>query len=168
MIALSRRSLLLGSAVFAALPTAPSFSQITGTGPPPQLHFSTVTVDVDHLRRIGAGPFADIVQAAMTDELRRVFADRIGGRGPRLIVRVTTLFLVMLPESGGRWHDRGTSTDSIDGEALIVGRRGEVLARYPQYAALVPTATWYDPLNEQKRAVAVARFYAQWLRSKIS
>jgi hypothetical protein len=103
----------------------------------------------------------------MADELRRVFADRIGGRGPRLVVRVTVLFLTMLPERGGPQGGRGTATDSIEGEALIVGPRGEVLARYPQNAALVPTAAWYDPLNEQKRTVAVARFYAQWLRCTI-
>jgi hypothetical protein len=53
----------------------------------------------------------------------------------------------------------------VDGEALVVGPRGEILARYPQHNALVPHGSaWYDPLNEQKRADAVARNYAQWLR----
>src|SRR3954453_6324752 len=80
------------------------------------LAFSSIAVDVSHLREIGSGPFADIAQGAMTDELRHAFADRIGGRGPRLVVRVTGLFLTSLPEGGGRFHHGGggsTSTDSM-------------------------------------------------------
>jgi hypothetical protein len=159
---LSRRAVLIAAAL---LPSA-ALAQAQ-----PPLTFSSVSVDVSHLRAIGAGPFADIVQGAMTDELRRVFADRIARGGPRLVVRATGLFLTTLPEGGGggRFRDSGgggsSSTDSMDGEALVVGPRGEILARYPQHNNLIPRGAWYDPLNEQKRADAVARNYAQWLRS---
>jgi hypothetical protein len=141
---------------------------VSAQAPASPLAFSSMSVDVSHLRAIGAGPFADIVQSAMTDELRRVFADRIGGRGPRLVVRVTGLYLTTLPEGGGRPFrgdgGGGNVTDSIDGEALVVGTRGEVLAHYPQHNNLHPQGPWYDPLNEQRRADAVSRNYAQWLR----
>ena len=157
MSSLSRRVFLTA----ALLPLAAH-----AQGPAP-LAFSSVAVDVSHLREIGSGPFADIVQGAMTDELRGVFADRIARGGPRLVVRVTGLYLTTLPEGGGgRFpHEGGSAaTDAIDGEALIVGPRGEILARYPQHNNLIPRGAWYDPLNEQKRADAVARNYAQWLR----
>jgi hypothetical protein len=160
MSALSRRTLLgallVALAAFAAS-AAPAFAQATA--------FSSVAVDVSRLRAIGAGPAASLVQAAMTDELQRVFADRIVGRGPRLVVRVTALFITAFP--GGRPQSNG-ATDSIDGEALVVGPRGQVLAAYPQFAALAASGSTLDGDNERRRVVAVSRFYAQWLRRKIS
>ena len=124
------------------------------------LAFSSVSVDVSHLRAIGVGHFADLVQGAMTDELNRLYADRLGARGPRLVVRVTALILTSIPTGQGF---RGSSTDAMDGEAVVVGARGEMLARYPQHAALVPMGAWYDPLADQRRTAALARTYAQWL-----
>jgi hypothetical protein len=164
---LSRRFFLSGAAAAAAL-SGPAVAQTPYAQVPfPQVAFSSVSVDVSHLRAIGVGPFADVVEVAMTDELRRVFADRIvrRGRGPRLVVRVTGLFLVSLPAGQGF---RGSSTDGMDGEALVVGARGEILARYPQHAALVPRGAWYDPLNEPRRAEDMARTYAQWLRRTVA
>ena len=96
MSTLSRRTLLAALAAFASS-AAPAFAQATA--------FSSVAVDVSHLRAIGAGAAANLVQAAMTDELQRVFADRIGGRGPQLVVRVTELFITAFP--GGRPESNG-------------------------------------------------------------
>lgn len=156
MSALSRRTLLAAMAALGSS-AAPAFAQATA--------FSSITVDVSHLRAIGVGPAANLVEAAMTDELRRVFADRIGGRGPRLVVRVTGLFITAFP--GGRPESNG-ATDSIDGEALVVGPRGEILAAYPQFAALAASGSTLDVENERRRVVAVSRYYAQWLRRKVS
>jgi hypothetical protein len=47
-------------------------------------------------------------------------------------------------------------SDSITGEALVVGPRGEILARCPQHAALGANARATEP-NEPQRAAAVAR-----------
>jgi hypothetical protein len=159
-MSITRRTwLAAGSAIMLAclIPATPTAQALTPA-------FSSIVVDVSHMRAIGSGPYADIVQAAMTDELNRVFADRIGGRGnPRLVVRVRSLFLTASGPSGSsRGHSH--STDSIEGEALIIGARGEVLAGYPQTNNLAPVGSWYAPLNERVRADAVARNYAQWLR----
>jgi hypothetical protein len=155
--AISRRSFLSAAAAAAA-----SWPVLARAQAP--LSVSSIYVDSSHLRSLGVTVFADIVDAAMTEELRRVFADRLGP-GPGMVVRVTGLFLTSLP--GGQGF-RGSSTDSIDGEALLVGPRGAILARYPQHAVLVPAGAWYDPLNEQKRAAAVARVYARWLRRTVA
>jgi hypothetical protein len=152
---LFRRSLL---AALAALTALPATGQTAGP-------FSSVAVDVSYLRSLGAGPGADLVQAAMTDELRRLFADRIGGRGPRLVIRVTGLHVTAFP---GRIGGFRGSADSIDGEALVVGPRGEVLARYPQLASLPAAGSPTDPSSEPRRVAAVARVYAQWIRRKFS
>jgi hypothetical protein len=162
MPSVTRRT-VLAALLPAALPVGQAAAQV----PAAPLTFSAVVVDVTHLREIGLGLFADIIQAAMTDELRRAFADRMNRSGPRLVVVVTGLFLASLPDGGAGYFREGSSRtpDSIDGEALVVGSRGEILARFPQHNNLIATvASWQDPLNEQKRAAAVARNYAQWLR----
>ena len=150
---LTRRAFLASVAALAGSGALPALGQ----GSPA---FSSVAVDVGHLRAAGLGPLANLVGAVMTDELRRVFADRIVGRGPRLVVRVTGLHITAVLRSG---KSRDISSDSIDGEALIVGARGEILARYPQHAALGAHARATEP-NEIGRAEAVARHYARWLR----
>ena len=156
MSALPRRSLLAGIAVLACAGAVPALAQAVPV-------VSSVFVDVSQLRAAGLGSVADLVGAAMTDELRRVFADRIAGRGPRLVVRVTELHISAFLRSGS---SRDVSSDSLDGEALIVGPRGEILARYPQFAALGAHARATEP-NELGRAEAVARHYARWLRRTI-
>jgi hypothetical protein len=125
-----------------------------------------VSVDVSHLREIGVGRFADLVQSAMTDELRRVFADRIAGRGPRLVVRVTVLHISAFANAGRGL--RGSVADSIEGEALVVGPGKAIIARYPQIASVPAHGAWYDPLETERRTDRVARAYAQWLGRTIS
>jgi hypothetical protein len=154
MHGLRRRAFLAGAAVAVASARAPAaLAQAVPA-------YSSVHVDVGRLRAAGLGPLADIVGAAMTDELRRTFADRIVGRGPRLVVVVNEVHITAFLRSG---TSRDVSSDSIDGEALIVGPRGEILARYPQFAALGAHARATEP-NEFGRVEAVARHYARWLR----
>ena len=152
---MTRRTLLAGLAALAS----PALAQ-------PVPAFSSVSVDVGHLKTIGVGPIADLVRDAMTDELRRIFAGRTGGRGPRLVVRVTTLHLTAFANAGRGL--RGPASDSIEGEALVVGAGGEVLARFPQIASQIAHGAWSDPEAERRRAERVARTYAQWLPRTIS
>jgi len=153
MTTLPRRVFLASCGALAAMRALPALAQ-------PALTFSSVFVDISLPRAAGLGPMADLVAAAMTDELNRAFADRIVGRGPRLVVRVREVHISFFLRSG---TSRDISTDSIDGEALVVGPRGEILARYPQLAALGAHARATEP-NELGRAEAVARHYARWLR----
>ena len=154
MTVIPRRTILAGIAALAA--ARPAFAQAFTA-------LSSVHVDVGYLRARGLGPVAEVVGAAMADELRRVFADRIVGRGPRLVVRVTEVHITAFLRSG---TSRDVSSDSIDGEALIVGPRGEILARYPQISATDAASggAWYDPQSEQRRALYLAHHYASWLR----
>jgi hypothetical protein len=131
--------------------------------------FSSFSVDVSVLKAKGLGPFADLVGAAALDELRRSFADRVDSRGPRLVLRLTGVTLTPFPDGGGgfRWHGGGGGGhDAVEGEALAVGRRGEVLARHPMLAVLDVRTSILDP-DEQGRAVAVAQHYVRWLRRQI-
>jgi hypothetical protein len=122
---------------------------------------------VSVLRSRDIGPTADLLQQVLTAELRKEFAGRLGGPGSRLLVRITGVSLNAYAGSGGgRWGlGSGTNNDYLEGEALVVGRRGEILARYPQLSA-VPASSggaWYLPDSEQRRVVALAQHFAGWL-----
>ena len=130
---LSRRSVLLGSAALGmmALRGSPGLAQVAlAPG-----RFSSVAVDVGPLRARGLGDYAEFVRQALLAALQSAFADRLGGPGPPLVVRVTGLSLNSYAGSGqgtsgrGRSLGGGTDNDYLDGEALIVGPRGAVLAR---------------------------------------
>ncbi|ACA17791.1 conserved hypothetical protein [Methylobacterium sp. 4-46] len=128
--------------------------------------FSAVRVDVETLRARGLGGFADAVARDLQGALARSLADRLGGPGPVLVVRVSGVSLTAFAGGGGRRAGRATDTDYLDGEALVVGRGGEVLARHPQLSA-VPASSggaWYDPDSERRRVTALAEHYAWWLR----
>lgn len=129
--------------------------------------FSSFSVDVGPLKAKGLGPFADLVAQAALDELHRSFADRVDPRGPRFVLVITGVFLTPFPDSGVGWRGGGGGgSDGMDGEALAVGRRGEILARHPQHAVLDVNRSILDP-DEPGRAVALAQHYVRWLRRRL-
>jgi len=162
MSSLSRRSFILGTAAVAGLALAPpGLAQVAAS------HFSSIEVDVSRLHALGAGPYAEYLRSVLLAETRRVFADRIGRGGPRLVVRLNSVSLASYSGGGaGRFRGGTFHSDYLDGEALIVDRRGTILARYPQLSAAPAhaVAAWYDPQLDQKRTVALAQHYASWLR----
>jgi hypothetical protein len=167
----SRRSFVLGIAAVATKSFAdPSLAQFAPAAVPQR--FSGVLVDVDRLHALGLGAYAEFVRSAVLAETRRAFADRLGGPGPRLVVRITGISMASYSGGGGGGRfGGGTSqhTDSLEGEALIVGRQGEILARYPQLSATSAASggAWYDPASEHRRVVNLAQHYAGWLRRRI-
>ncbi|KQP43014.1 hypothetical protein ASF49_02905 [Methylobacterium sp. Leaf104] len=129
---------------------------------------SGVQVDVRPLIALGGGTPALELREDLLAALRTAFADRLGGRGPVLLVRIKGLSInPYAGGDGGRGRlGGGTQSDYLDGEALLVGRRGEILARHPQLSA-VPASSggaWYDPDSERRRLTAIAEHYAGWLR----
>ncbi|QFU17227.1 hypothetical protein [Microvirga thermotolerans] len=170
MLPLSRRSLLAGIAGVALGGAVSSArAQLFAPAQPFPQSFSSFAVDVSVLRAKGLGAFADLIAAAALDQLRASFADRLDRRGPRLVVRLTGLFLTPFPDGGGeRWRHGGGGggTDSLDGEALAVGPKGEILARHPQLAVLAVNRSILNP-DEPGRAVELARNYVLWLRRQL-
>ncbi|WP_019905204.1 hypothetical protein [Methylobacterium sp. 77] len=129
---------------------------------------SEIRVDVGPLLAQGGGAPAEALRGDLLGALKSEFAERLGGAGPVLVVRITSLSLRPYTGSeGGRsGFGGGSQSDYLEGEALIVGRRGEVLARHPQLSALPSSSggAWYDPDSERRRVAAIAQHYAGWLR----
>ncbi|WP_457106716.1 hypothetical protein [Methylobacterium sp. P5_C11] len=135
-------------------------------GFPPTARFSDIRVDVRPLLDKGGGLQAEALAADLTEALRKTFADRIGGPGPRLVVVVSGLSLRSYVGSGARPGLGGNfQTDYLEGEALLVGPKGQVLGRHPQMTATPSSSggAWYDPQFEGRRLAAIADIYAQWL-----
>ncbi|WP_246682719.1 hypothetical protein [Methylobacterium sp. WL9] len=150
--------LCLTFAQAAVLQAVPGFGRI-----------ASVRVDVRPMLALGGGAQAEALRADLTASLRQTFADRIGGRGPSLVVVVRSLSLNAYAGGqgdGGRGGlGGGGSNDYLDGEALLVGADGQVLARHPQLSVLPSSSggAWYDPASERRRIAAIAEQYAQWL-----
>jgi hypothetical protein len=169
MTALSRRALLAGLAASAVPAAAPA--QYGGIAP--GTRFSSIGVDVGPLHERGLGPYAEYVRQSLGSELRRAFADRMGP-GPRLVVRVTGVSLNAYAGHGhglGR-HGKGGgggSNDYLEGDALAVDSRGQIIGLHHQVSATPASmgGPWYDNASEQKRTAFLAYHYAQWLRRQI-
>lgn len=152
---------LLGLALLAGPAAAQDFGRLGG-----------VSVDVRPLDAYGRGPQAEALRADLTAALRQAFGDRIVRGAPTLVVRVSGLSLN--PYAGAQGAGRsglggGGVTDYLEGEALLVGRDGTVLARHPQLSALPASSggAWYDPASERRRVGALAEHYAAWLRRQL-
>lgn len=128
--------------------------------------FSDIRVDVRPLLAKGGGLPAEALAADLTAALRKSFAGRIGGHGPGLMVVITGLSLRdYVGNGGGRFGLGGMQNDYLEGDALLVGRRGDVLGRHHQLTATPSSygGAWYDPANESRRVAIIADIYAQWL-----
>ena len=83
MAELSRRSFLaaaFGMCLGCAVSSRPAVAQFAAAGPGGR--YSAVLVDVSPLYAKGLGAYADFVRSALSTELQRAFADRLGGAGP--------------------------------------------------------------------------------------
>jgi hypothetical protein len=183
MSPMSRRSLLFGLAAGTTVWPLLASTGSAQAGPlPPDaaaaLRLSRLAVDVAPLRALGLGVNADILGAALAAGLRRSFADRLvpgDRRAPVLLVRLSGVLLSTNFSGGGdnssrRPHEGGGSSDYLEGVGLIVDGRGGVIASYPMLSALAAGssgAAWYDPQLQQRRMVALAGNYAQWMRRTI-
>ncbi len=135
---------------------------------PPTAQFSDVRIDVRPLLAKGAGAQADTLAADLAAALRKSFNGRIGGRGPGLVIVITSLSLRAYVGSGGRLVGN-QQNDYLEGDALLVGVKGQVLGRHHQLAATPSSygGAWYAPDFEARRLAVIADIYAQWLAREL-
>jgi hypothetical protein len=170
------RSRLCGWAgCLAALVLATPTSGLAQSFPaaPPRTRFRSIVVDASILYARQDIVTADLLHDALEAELHSDFADRLGGSDARLVVRITGITLNAFA-GGGRdsfslGGGGGMNTDYLEGEALLVGPHGEVLARYPQLSAIPASSggAWYLPGSDDRRVVALVKHFGGWLRRTI-
>ncbi len=133
-----------------------------------RLRIATVRIDTSRLTAQGWGIGARDVANRLGDQVRAAFSDRIDGRGgATLVVRVIGITMPAYVGGSGRFGH--PTSDYVESETVLVGPRGEELARYPMLSALPATSggAWYDPANEVRRLDAALEHHAQWLRNTI-
>lgn len=135
---------------------------------PPTPRFSDVRVDVRPLIAKGAGLQAETLAADLMAALRNTFAGRIGGHGPALVVVISDLSLRAYAGSEGRLVGN-LQNDYLEGEALLVGAKGQVLGRHRQLTATPSSygGAWYAPDFEARRLASIADIYARWLAREL-
>lgn len=168
-MASSRGAWLVGIASLTLLQLAAGASWAQSAS---QTRLSFLAVDVDQLAVQGLGTRADLIQSALSAELKRAFADRSGGDRSLLLVRITGASFGSYAGSGsgsGAGGRGGSESDYLEGEALIVGPRGEVLTRVSQISTLPSSygGAWYDPASEERRLVVISQHFARWLRRRL-
>ncbi len=135
--------------------------------------FRSISVDSSALGSTAAGGLSAYVKQLLEASLRQNFVGQIGGgkNEPSLIIRITGIQMNSSPDSGGgRGGSRngGGGSDYLEGEALIIGPRGNVLLRYPMLSALNASSSgWYLKDHERNRLVALCNHYAWWLKRQL-
>lgn len=120
---------------------------------------------------IPSGPLAAIIRRTLAASLERELAQRPidAPPGARLVIRVTEVFLSSDsgPLTGGGFGRSGGGLqvgDAMDGEALVVDQRGNVLQR-KRIAARLPISfggVEGSPNNEPRRVAALSDALAYW------
>jgi hypothetical protein len=121
--------------------------------------FSGVQVDTRGLAQNVGPNFAARIQQIAGPMAERVFADRLGGSGPLLVLRIDALSL------GPMTGEKGGGSDYVRGAALVVAQH-RVVASYPVRGApqsLPGTWTLPDMADQQRFTDAVA-FFTGWAR----
>lgn len=152
-----RRFGLIGAFIFSFVPVGVMPSSARGE-PHPQ--FSSMAIDVLPLRAQGLEGEAEVIRSALWAELYRRLSGHFGSAGPVLIVRVTAVSLRHMDAFG---TGAGTAkNDYLQGEILMLGKRYQVLARFPHVSVLPASYghAWYGPGPEQRRILALSEHFA--------
>lgn len=131
-----------------------------------------LVIDVSRLRALGLGPTADIVQAVLAGTLA---GQRSSRPGTTLVVRISAISLSAFggTNSGGGGEGSGfggaSNNDYLEGEALVVGPRGEIVDRLPQLMALPSTSggAYYLPGSERRRVETLSQDFGLWLKRRL-
>ena len=129
--------------------------------------FSGVKVDT---RALGDSVTSRELKSNLESRLQYYFTGQFnGGRGaPLLVVRLTSVTIQSAPPTAGGRGEGGGDSNYLEGEALVLGRGGEILLRHPLLVALSGNQNgWYLPDFEKRKADALANSYAYWLKRQL-
>ncbi len=170
----------LARPALAALVAVGSFAPLPSTARPAPRRAAPaqgLVVDVTHLRAIGLGPTADLIQQAAYREFAAI---GVPG-GNRLVVRFEALSLNAYAGGeggdsggggggGGGGSGNGTNNDYLEGDASVIGPGGQVVTSIHHVIALPANAAgaYYLPNDEQRRVVGLTRTFAAWIKRDLT
>jgi hypothetical protein len=128
-----------------------------------------IRVDVSRLVEQGWGPNAAAIKAGLERELAVALGPAFRrGAGPLLFVKVNGIFMPSYAGGGGggRFGDGGSSNDSFDSVASLIGPDNRVIATYPILSSLSSgySGAWYLPDIDQRRVNALIQNNAAWIK----
>lgn len=125
-----------------------------------------IRVDTSSLVR-DWGAHAEAIRIGLERELAVAFGPALQRGGPLLFVKVRAVRLSSYGAAGGG-EDGGNSGnfDTIDSEAMLLGKGDRVLATYPVLATIDAgsAGAWYLPDIDQRRLAQLVRINAAWIK----
>lgn len=152
------------------LATVPALLRAQGLGeaaaPAGAARFRSVAVDVGPMLDKGGGNSARGLATVLLAEMRTIFADRLGGRGPLLTARVNSLYFTIY--SGANTDFAFGQNDSIEGDG-IVSNGGRVVSSTHVLTELPPSysGAYYTEGIDRIRLQSIAHQFAYWLRREM-
>lgn len=166
---LSRRA-VIGTALALPFAAAPSLLQAQGFGSTTAaagaVRFRSVSVDVGPVLAHGGGNPARELGQVLLGEMRAAFADRLGGGGPSLTARVSSMSFSIY--SGRDTDFAFGNNDSIEGDG-IVSSGGRVVSSTHVLTELPPSysGAYYTEGIDRIRVQSIAHQFAYWLRREM-
>lgn len=169
-VVLPSRRAFLGAALAVPLAAVPSLLRAQTFGEPAApagaVRFRSVAVDVGPMLDKGGGNPARELGQVLLGEMRAVFADRLGGRGPLLTARVNSLYFTIY--SGTDTDFAFGKNDSIEGDG-IVSNGGRIVSSTHVLTELPPSysGAYYTQGIDRIRVQSIAHQFAYWLRREM-
>ena len=161
---ITRRSILGAAFAGPALATTPFGAQAQAQA----TAIGAIRVDVSRLQAQGWGSNALAIKLGLERELAAAFGRNLTrGAGATLNVAVRGVFLNSYAGGdGGRWGGGGSSSDSFDSEATLVGRGNRILGTWPVLSTVSAASAgpWYLPDIDQRRMDGLIRHNAAWIK----
>ncbi len=123
--------------------------------------YRSVAIDTSRLAARGYRHLAAALKPMLAEELAKAFGPRLGHRGGRLLVRITS---IRIPPTSGDSDADSAGSDRLQAVIIAPGR-----APIPVLIQLPPSfaGAWYAENNDERRVYRLIEALAEWTARKV-
>jgi hypothetical protein len=118
--------------------------------------YRSVAIDTSRIAMRGHAHLAASLKPMLAGELSKALGPRLGNRGGRLVVRITSIR--MIPNAGDA-HADAAGSDRLEAVVIVPGR-GALPVRIQLPPSLA--GAWYAQNNDERRVFRLIEALAQW------